>query len=184
MSGTGASPVHYLWLLPEAADTLRLARLIETLTTSIGAAPFEPHLTLLGKLRGNASGLTDSARRLAESVAPFTIIVAGVGHGAEFFRCVYLTAAGNETLTTLRAEAERAFGPAEGDTPYTPHLSLVYGAPPVALRRRLADAAGIDPPTQFRVDRLRLVAGAPDYRNWRTVQTFALNGAHPTDRNG
>ncbi|MBM4201153.1 MAG: hypothetical protein FJ189_07690, partial [Gammaproteobacteria bacterium] len=63
---TRTAPVHYLWLLPEPASHHRLGRSIEDLTARIGAPPFEPHVTLLGSLPGDASDLIDRARRLAQ----------------------------------------------------------------------------------------------------------------------
>jgi 2'-5' RNA ligase len=169
--------IHFLWLLPEAVSSARLRRLIEDLSTRVGAAPFEPHVTLLGRLCAEPADLIERTRELAERIGPLRIAVERAGHSDAYFRCVYFTAALDGELSAARAEAEQTFGCAPSPTPFFPHLSLVYGALDPATRQQLADAAHRVQWAQFGVDRLQLVESAPDYRDWQTIGTFALGSA-------
>ena len=178
--------IHFLWLLPEAVSSARLRRLIEDFSTRVGAAAFEPHVTLLGSVCAEPADLIERTRKLAERIAPLRIAFERTEHSDAYFRCVYFAAALDGELIVARAEAERTFGCAPTSTPFFPHLSLVYGAFDPATRRRLVESAGRGQPVPCIVDRLQLVKSASDYSDWQTMGTFALSGArippapHPT----
>jgi len=176
---------HFLWLLPDAASNARFGRLIGDLSARVGAAPFEPHVTLLGSLWASPADTIEQARGLAERTAPFRIAVEHADHSDTYFRCVYFATALDAALIAARADAERTFGCEPASMPFFPHLSLVYGTFDPATRRQLVAAAQCGPPTHCIVDRLQLVKGAPDYRDWRTIETFALSGTrNPCARSG
>lgn len=171
---------HYLWLLPEAASSARFDLIIKALAMRAATAAFDPHVTLLGSMRGEPSELLERTRTLAQRLAPFEIAVEHTDHGPHYFRCVYWAARLDAILASARTEAECEFRPARDEAPYAPHLSLVYGALDAATRHRLAVQADELRPTTFPVDRLRLVAGAPDYCDWQTLATCALRGSRAT----
>ena len=171
--------MHYLWLLPAADSGTRCRTVIEDLAQQAGTWPFDPHLTLLGSVTGQTSTLTETARNLAQALAPLRINFELTGHGPQHFRCVYWAAALDAGLASTRAAAEQTFGVTGKASPFFPHLSLVYGALPPAARERLAHQAEPLRPAGLVVDHLQLIAGAPDHRDWQVVGHFALNGPEP-----
>lgn len=179
-----SAPVHFLWLMPELGGYWRLARIIQDLSARTGMPPFEPHVTLLGRIAGQEAELVERTRRLAQGIPSFAVTGIALEHGEQFFRCVYLAVLLAPALETARTEAERHFGRDGNAEPYRPHLSLVYGSLPPELRNQLCMAADGALPQRFVAARLQLVAGAPDYRDWRTVASFGLitqtrGGPHP-----
>ncbi|WP_139556076.1 2'-5' RNA ligase family protein [Methylotetracoccus oryzae] len=176
---------QFLWLLPDAASSARFGHLIGDLSARVGAAPFEPHVTLLGSLCAEAADLIEHTRALARLIAPFRIAVERPDHSDAYFQCVFLVTALDGELIAARAEAERTFGCAPNSTPFFPHLSLVYGTFDPVIRQQLVESAACELPTHCAVDRLQLVEGAPDYRDWRTIETFALSGTrNPCSQSG
>jgi 2'-5' RNA ligase len=172
----GVTPVHYLWLMPEARVSRRLGDVIRALTARAGLPSFEPHVTLLGSVTGAASRLVEDTRRLAQMMAPLPIAISGVEHSAQYFRCVFLSAVLDPALASARARAERALESQGTPEHFSPHLSLLYGDLSPGIRRQLCDSIAGTYPARFTVDRLQLVAGAPDYGDWQMIAAFDLIG--------
>jgi 2'-5' RNA ligase len=137
---------------------------------------FEPHVTLVGRVTGNEDMLVEVIDRLARNIAPIRMQVTGLEHSDAYFRCVALTVELDPALAAARAEAERCLPQAIVPERFQPHLSLLYGDVPPLLRQQICDEMGAAYPTAFTVDRLRLVAGAADYRSWRMLESFKLSG--------
>ncbi|WP_437736073.1 2'-5' RNA ligase family protein [Sorangium sp. So ce1335] len=163
-----------LWLIPGGAPRARLQGLIEALARETGGPAFAPHLTLLGGLRGDGGDLAAGLRRLGGARAPVTLEARGPATGSAYHQCVFLDVAPAEPLLALRRAAAAALGAPE--TPFRPHVSLVYGDLPAERREALA----ADPRVlalareAWSAERLELWAVEGETDRWRCVDGIAL----------
>jgi 2'-5' RNA ligase len=171
---------YSLWLLPSGTARRRLARLIRRLARRCATAPFEPHLTLLGGITLPRHRAVERTRELARVLPPFPLRLEGAGQSETFFRCLFLRAAG-AGLRRARARALRMFpsGPGSRGTRvkrgrFRPHLSLVYGRLPIAVRRQLALAIGGTTPLTFTARQIALVRTSGDHSSWRSIEVCRL----------
>ncbi|WP_433934901.1 2'-5' RNA ligase family protein [Sorangium cellulosum] len=163
-----------LWLVPGGAPRARLQQLIEALARETGGPAFAPHLTLLGGLRGDGGDLAAKLRSLGGARGPVALEARGPATGSAYHQCVFLDVAPTEPLAALRRAAEAAFGARE--TPFRPHVSLVYGDLPADRREALA----ADPRVlalardAWCAERLELWAVEGEAGRWRCVDGIAL----------
>ncbi|WP_437691421.1 2'-5' RNA ligase family protein [Sorangium sp. So ce176] len=162
-----------LWLVPGGAPRARLQELIEALARETGGQAFAPHLTLLGGLRGDGGDLAAKLRSLGPR-GPIALEAQGPATGSAYHQCVFLDVAPTEPLAALRGAAEAAL--AARETPFRPHVSLVYGDLPADRREALA----ADPRVlalareAWWAARLELWAVEGEAERWRCVDGIAL----------
>ncbi|WP_437289811.1 2'-5' RNA ligase family protein [Sorangium sp. So ce406] len=162
-----------LWLVPGGAPRARLQELIEALARETGGPAFAPHLTLLGGLRGDGGDLAAKLRSLGAR-RPIALEARGPATGSAYHQCVFVDVAPTEPLAALRRAAATALGARE--TPFRPHVSLVYGDLPADRRQALA----ADPRVlalageAWRAERLELWAVEGEAERWRCVDGIAL----------
>ncbi|WP_437969744.1 2'-5' RNA ligase family protein [Sorangium sp. So ce260] len=163
-----------VWLVPGGAPRARLAELIEALARETGGPPFAPHLTLTSGLRGDGGALAAKLGSLEGALRPVELQARGPATGTSRHQCVFLDVAPTEPLAALRRAAQAALG--AGETPFRPHVSLVYGDLPA--ERRLALAA--DPRVlglghdAWWAERLELWDVEGPEERWRCVDGVAL----------
>ena len=164
---------HALWLIPTGEPFARLAGTIRRLAREHGGPVFEPHVTLLGGMVGEAEAMANEAARLAAVTKPIDLRLRGIGFRAEFFRCLFLRVAKTEELTSAHERAAEIFPPRR-KSPYVPHLSLIYADLEEGTKRRIAADLGETLETSFTVSSIHLVSleGQPD--TWRPVREFDL----------
>ncbi len=125
-------PDYSLWLLPAPGPALnRLREVASKLRAAVpGAAPLDPHLTLLPSLGHDRRRAIGRARVVAAAIATHRRLIRGVAH-------VPGVATGNHRYQSVMADIARApwlmalhrlvgaTQPAPART-YRPHLSLLY----------------------------------------------------------
>lgn len=163
-----------LWLVPPAELHASLEAAILGLARRHGTEAFEPHVTLLGGLEAPAAGLSSPARRLAEGLRPFEVHLVGASTGLDFYRCVYVAAAGTPELLFAHALAREAFE-VQPEEPFRPHLSLVYGDLG-AEEKEFARLAAGDLRSSFLADALHVVDTSGPVSGWKRVETFPFEG--------
>lgn len=164
-------------------DALRRASRDRTL----GRVP--AHITLLPPVNvraGDVPAAEALVRDAAATAAPFTLLI---GPGATFHPVTpvaYLAVGGDvDALVALRAAVRHPPLRREERFPYTPHVTLVDGAPAEQL---LAVPACLPEPVgTVRVDAVHLLEelAEPDgVRRWRPVLSVPLGAAATADRGG
>lgn len=170
-----STPRYALWLLlPEPARS-RYRALIETLARDCATRRFEPHITLLGDLRGEAHELAEQTTQLARELEPFELRLLEAGYEDEFYRCLYITVAHTRALAHAHARARERFG-RRIETGFFPHLSLVYGALDEYEKEKILDRIGryFDETLWIREIALYDLADTPE--QWRCVVRAPLGG--------
>jgi len=172
--------VYSLWLRPTGSGRRRLRLLIARLAGRCRTVSFDPHVTLLGGIVLSRGRAVEKTSTVARGVDPFPVRLAGLGHEAAYFRCLYLKA-GGAGLSSARAAAVRAFEEESGRRAsrrtggrFRPHLSLVYGRLPAAGRRKLVLEIEGSLGFSFMARHIALVrtGGAPRY--WRVIAVRRL----------
>ena len=164
---------HALWLIPTGEPFARLAGAIRRLAREHGGPVFEPHVTLLGGMVGETEAMANEAARLTAVTKPLDLRLRGIGFRAEFTRCLFMHVVETEELTAARERATEMFS-LPRQSPFMPHLSLMYADLEEKTKRRIAADLGGTLETAFTVSSIHLVslAGQPDA--WRPVREFEL----------
>jgi 2'-5' RNA ligase len=175
--GAPPPPAEYsLWIAPSGAARDGLEKQIAALSLEQRAPRFPPHVTLLGlgAAGGGEEALAAKSAELAKSLRPFKVRLGKIGYEDDYFRCLYRRVEDSPELTAANAKARRSFG-REGDPPFRPHLSLLYGKKSEAEKRKIAAGLGrAGEGLRFKVASLQLwiTTGMPE--NWRLVREFPL----------
>jgi 2'-5' RNA ligase len=163
---------YALWLTPAEPIFNRFAREISRLSRELSTPRFDPHVTLLGRILLSEEKALARSARLAGMLKPTRVELSKIAHLDEYFRCLFVTVVGPDSIIKARQTACRVLG--RQNTVYMPHVSLVYGKLSAAARERIAARMSSMSGQAFNVRSLALyrVSGAP--REWKCIRRFAL----------
>ena len=104
MSGGSVGTGHYaLWLMPSGTACAQLAQTHQELTHELSAPFFDPHVTLLGGIRGETAKIVSQCEQLADSLRPFEIQPTEPGHLDDYYRRLFLRIAPAPVLIQANA---------------------------------------------------------------------------------
>ncbi len=165
----------HLWLVPTGAGRDRLAGVIAGLSTRYHGPAFDPHLTLLGGLKGEEGEMVACTNQLARVLQPFEIRLMGPGSAASYFRCLYLPAELSPPLLEAHQRATQLFDRQPAST-FDPHVSLLYGVFAETVKRAIIKTLPSDLPGSVSLSRLQLIrADSMNPQDWRVVKTLDLS---------
>jgi 2'-5' RNA ligase len=179
---------HALWLIPEGGDApiyQELATLIAKLAKHHGTPAFEPHVTLLGGLRAPVEELRAHAKSLAGDLAPFRVRLGHIFHLDEYYRALFVQVAETGEVMDAFSRAREAMAPflntaaaleLKGVREPMPHLSLLYGELPAALKEGIIKELGSEYPASFTAQSIHIYRTNGDPPDWRRVASFTLRG--------
>ena len=169
---------YALWLLASGARQNQLQSLVDDLSARAGTRRFLAHATLLGLLDyagESAANIVAEARALAQAAPPLELELVGVGIRNAYFQALFLPIVPTAPLMELHHEARQRFHH-EGDPPFLPHVSILYGDvhPAEKLRTFNRITERLPFPVPVTADQLAVVRvdGYPDA--WTVEQTFPL----------
>ena len=170
-------PVTSLWLLACADDEALLTSIVDTLAARHGTPRFRPHLTLAPDASCGVEAWQAILPSLAQTFAPVESAVADIVLSDLFFRSFYALFPADPHLAPLRSAAHAGAGLPE--TPFTPHVSLLYG--PVPDESKQASAAEVRSRLAGRIirfDRLALTNSGDHVpiADWQALLTVPLTG--------
>ena len=166
---------YFLWLTPSESVLRQLQALIDSLAHEHGGPSFEPHITLLSRLQGNATDLETRIAQLAARFAPITLHCPTLGWSDEYYRCLYLNVEKDPYLISLYDHA-RAEIPHAVSKDFAPHVSLIYGHLVEQTKLKIATALQDIYPKRVPVDRLSMYHAPGEPETWRLVKTFYFTG--------
>jgi putative hydrolase of the HAD superfamily len=164
-----------LWLMPEGAVGNRLLVLIRELARRHRTPSFLPHLTLLGGIPGPEEAALSRAAGLARGLGPIAIRLREVETSDDYFRSVFVRAEPTESLRGAHVGARAAFA-GTAQTPFRPHLSLLYGRLEPSQRAAVLRELGGTLEVAFEASRLHAFATEGPPRAWRRRGAFPLGG--------
>ena len=165
---------YALWLVPAEPVFNLLAIQIARLSLELSTPQFDPHVTLLSGITLPEQEALARSAGLAARLTSFQIELGEMNCLDEYFRCVYAGVVQEVPILRARQIASEIFG-IQGEPPYMPHISLVYGKLCLETREsivaELASMAG----RPFEVRRLALWRVRGPVREWTCVKEFELN---------
>lgn len=160
---------YHLFLEPSGALKDELHASIDMLAREYDGPVFNPHVTLLGRIRENSDEeVLAKARTLAASLTPFTLTLGTVGYEDVYFRALYIRIKELEPVTAYHRAARTAFG-MEHEDPYLPHLSLLYGEYPEAQKVRTIESLTYPVEREFAVDRIHVYRTPGETHRWHKI---------------
>jgi 2'-5' RNA ligase len=171
---------YSIWLKPTGEVRAELAGIISRLSREYSTPlfephpVFEPHVTLIGALTGQEENLIAQTRQLAGQLRPFVVQLGDLGCLDEFYRCLFIHVQETEPVMKANAQARKVFH-RESDDKYMPHLSLLYGNLPPAVKEEIMTQIGRSFHRSFPVDRIHLMSTQGDTEDWYLLGEFALD---------
>jgi hypothetical protein len=171
------NPRYHLWLKPFGQAYDVLAEVIRELGRKLQAPIFEPHVTLLGSLSGFEHEHLHRIKVLAPQLQPLPITLTAPGHGNEYFQCLFMKVEQSDQIMSANASARRVFAHAGGT--YMPHMSLVYGLYPDAMKRELIATLPAQLRMTFDATVLYLIrADSDDPKDWHEIAAIPMGENH------
>lgn len=165
--------VYSIWLKPTGEVRAELTGIVSRLSREYTTPLFEPHVTLIGDLIGPEEELIARTGRLAKQLRPFVVQLGEVDYLDEFYRCLFIHVQETEPVLKANAQARQVFQ-RESDDKYLPHLSLLYGNLPPAVKEEIMAQVGRSFHASFPVDRIHLVSTQGEPKDWYHLGEFAL----------
>lgn len=164
---------YSLWVMPtgEAYDTFSI--LIKRLAQEYDAPVFDPHVTVLGEATQPEAEIIKRAEQLAQGHTPFQLHLHTIDYQDAYFRALFVRVQESEPLLALHQRAQELFQmPALPG--YMPHLSLLYGHFPQAVKETIIATIGQDLAARFTVRSLHVVKTEGDVKHWSRIKEVTL----------
>lgn len=164
---------HSLWLMPTGKAYDKLSGLIKRFAKEYNAPFFEPHVTLLGEAMQSEVDVLKRAEQLASGQNPFPITLNSVDYQDFYFRTLFVRAETTNLLQALHDRAKEIFE--MQDIPdYMPHLSLMYGNFPQAVKEQIIKDIGKDQATEFIVNSVQIFKTDGEVNAWYRIKELPL----------
>lgn len=160
---------YSIWLMPKGTVYDRLSEIISGISQEYKVPNFQPHVTLIGELKGNEELITRT-KLLASQIHPFTITLKNPCVLNEYFRSLFLKVKGTEEVINANLKAQEIFNRKEK---YFPHLSLMYGS--CSTIEKLNIISNLEKINlEFQVNNLHLFSTKGHPENWHEIEKFPL----------
>lgn len=164
---------YALWLVPEEPMFSLLAGRVSRLSREYSTPTFDPHITLLSGITAQEQEILANSRLLASSLRPIRVELGEVGYLDEYFRCLFFKVLPASAIIKAHYAAQEAFG-LWSDSPYDPHLSLMYGRLQLETKKKVAADLSFLSGQKLELSCLQIyrVSGPPDM--WKCIEKFDL----------
>ena len=165
---------YSLWLMPTGEVYEKLSSLIKSLAKKYYAPIFDPHITLIGEVMQSEDDVLRRAEQLALKQNSFQITLNSVDYQDYYFRALFIRAEKTYQLQALYDRAKEVFG-IQNISDYMPHLSLMYGNFPQAVKDKIIENIGRDQNMVFTVSAIHLLKTDGEVSAWHKVKKFPLS---------
>ncbi len=166
--------LYSLWLMPEGSVYERMVNTIARIGHQHDTPQFEPHVTLLGSVHGAQQEVLQLSEMLAQQLTPYEIELTRIEYLDEEFCCLFLRVVETDEVMSANQMARHVFG-REHDSPYVPHLSLMYGDVPVEIKQQIIHELDGGLSLRFDVDRLHVFSTTLPTDRWSRLESFPLH---------
>jgi 2'-5' RNA ligase len=164
---------YSIWLMPTGRIYTELNELIYDLGRRYNSPYFEPHVTLIGSIRGAEKDITTKTEKLASIIHPYEMELNKVSRLNEYFRCIFLKAILSDDVIKANSQA-RALFDQNNNQEYMPHLSLIYGNYNQNTKNKIISEIDRQIPLSFDVDKIHLFSTNGPVSEWYKVREFIL----------
>ncbi len=168
--------MYALWLTPDKASNETLSALIKTLSNKFSSPVFEPHVTLLGKIRSinnSDSDLEKNTLALAKQLTPIKVSSSRVDCEDTFYKSLFLEIDHSKALNQANRMAEKMFE-LDDDFQWKPHLSLLYGEQSKQDKEKAIDNFLPHKAFHMELNTLQLIYGFGLPEEWRVIMSIDL----------
>jgi 2'-5' RNA ligase len=162
-----------LWVMPSGSLYQALSECIESLSLTYRGPVFEPHVTVIGNVRGTESNVVAKTGELAEILEPYSLVLESPDYFDEFFKCIFLRVVKTHEVIQANSSARKVFNH-QDISPYQPHLSLFYGKLPVDTKKEIVDNLKSICHGSFVASSIQLFSIEDDLKSWYLVHQFSL----------
>jgi 2'-5' RNA ligase len=162
-----------LWLIPAGSVNKTLSQLISNISKPFNAPVFEPHVTLLGRLKGLQNPLEKKAEKLVSELSEFTVYLTEPDFRDSYYQCLYYKVKATRQLISVYETAFEIFCPAKKIEPFFPHLSLLYGNITQNEKQEISKNFKSNL-FKFNVQSIYLVSIDGDSEDWKIVKEFVF----------
>ena len=161
---------YSIWLMPKGTVYNSLLEIISEISQEYKVPNFQPHVTLIGELKGNEELITRT-KLLASQIHPFTITLKNPCVLNEYFRSLFLKVEETEEVINANLKAQEIFNRKEK---YFPHLSLMYGS--CSTMKKLNIISNLKKINlEFQVNSLHLSSTKGHQEDWHEIKKFPLS---------
>jgi 2'-5' RNA ligase len=167
---------YSLWLLPEGDIFEKLNALISGLASKYDAPPFEPHITLLGGLRGPEQKIIPATALLAAALESFSVTLTHLEYRDMYYMCLFVLLEKTRDVMDAHFLAQKILDTfiARENIEFIPHLSLMYGDFPVPLKKEIIKDIGAEMNLSFTVNSIYLFSTDGGPGDWHRFKEFPL----------
>ncbi len=167
------SKVHSIWLIPEGKVYDVLKKLIQELSKKFSSPMFEPHVTLVGAIKGEQDSVIKQTERLSQKIKSFTICLEGLDFRDESHLCLFFNTKKSQEYENVINKAINCFK-GNYNPKYMKHLSILYGIFPSTIKKKIINSIKMKDHA-FIVRKLVLYSTEGEVKNWYRVKEFPLH---------
>ncbi len=164
---------YSIWVMPTGIEYMKLSNLIFKLSKKYNFPHFHPHITLIGKVRGEEQDLIKKTEQLASQIQPYSVklFVPDYHNDSLYYKSLFLDVAKTKEVMGTNVKAQKIFNKKEE---YSPHLSLGYGDIPASEKILILSNIKEDY-FEFKVDKLHLFLTSGGAKSWYKIRDFPLS---------
>ena len=168
---------YSLWIVPDDTHSNVLQQKIDYLKPRLKGANFFPHITIIGKLKGELNNITIRCQKIAQKYQEVLIKLSHIETQERYFRAMYYKVLKTETLEKLYRELEKEFEQdiIKKDDEYMPHLSLLYSDVKEEEKKLFIKKIEKNTPYDFLINKIHIInldTAIPE--SWRIQQSIKM----------
>lgn len=167
---------YSLVFVPSGAIYKKLSKIISNLCAEYNAPRFKPHVTILPQVITPKKDISKKSLILAKSIKPFKISLTNIGYGSKYFTCVFVNVKKSKQLMNINSLARKMLD-RMNDSPYMPHLSLIYGNYPTKIKKEIREKLGKSLNMDFIAHKISIWQTIGPVEKWKTLKeiSFKIN---------
>ena len=176
---------YHVFLMPSGKTAEELSEMMQILANTFQGSTFAPHVTLLARISADSAGavketwneeeIQSKCAKLASELSPFPMMLGEIGAEKSFFRALYLNVINPDAVSVAHVRSLELFS-MKDESPYVPHLSLIYGNFPKDVTTEMIESVPISGTLSFTADCLYLYRTEGTVEEWKLVGEFPFGG--------
>lgn len=165
---------YSIWAIPSSKAYERLSEVIYFLSKKYYAPIFEPHITIIGGLKGEKNNLINKTEELASKINPYKAELTQISFLNDYFKSLFVNVRKTQEVIRPNFKAERIFNK-KSCSEYMPHLSLIYGYLPNKTKSEIINDLGKKFNIEFDVKKFSFFLTGENPHQWDKIQDFKLS---------
>ncbi|HEY0756881.1 MAG TPA: 2'-5' RNA ligase family protein [Ktedonobacteraceae bacterium] len=164
---------YSFWFMPGGAVEQKFSQLIVQLAQRYASPVFPPHITLLGSIEAHEQEIVRQAQDLASLIHSFSVQLTNVAFTPAYYQALFVKVDPSAEIVAAYQQVSKLF-PANQQTAYMPHLSLLYGDLSIAIKQKIIEEIGEHFADRFEVDTLHLYLTEGAASDWQSIRVLPL----------